>query len=228
MSSIHQNPHRGKCTFTRVAIQTRRKVVKELEMKADEQRGQQLCEMTNQVRAEMASGAAAAWPMDAELSEQRIQRHMVCEERRHQRECERRREASGGKKSRITRDRDRDVSERIALGMASTGGGADAGELTYDERLFNQDTGMDSEFANDQYNVYSGRLFTVQPVALSMLYRPNKHDDYDVYDDADEHIEKIARMGRFRPDKVFSGAPDGRPSARGTGRLSSMGKYFHP
>jgi SNW domain-containing protein 1 len=127
----------------RVAIQTRGKVVKELEMKAYVQRGQQLCEMANRVRAEMASGAAAAWPMDAELSEQRIQCHMVCEERRRQRECEKRREALGGKKSRITRDRDRDVSERIALGMASTGGGAGAGELTYDKRLFNQDTGMD-------------------------------------------------------------------------------------
>jgi SNW domain-containing protein 1 len=66
------------------------------------------------------------------------------------------------------------------------------GELTYDERLFNQDTGMDSGFADDQYNVYSGRLFAVQPVALSMLYRPNKHGNSNVYGDADEHIEKIA------------------------------------
>jgi SNW domain-containing protein 1 len=212
----------------RVAIQTYDKVVKELEMKADVQRGQQLCEMANRVRAEMASGAAAAWPMDAELSEQRIQRHMVHEERRRQRECERQREAPGGKKSRIMRDRDQDVSERIALGMASTGGGAGAGELTYDKRLFNQDTGIDSGFVDDQYNVYSGRLFAVQPLALSMLYRTNKHGDSDVYGGADEHIEKIARIGRFRPDKVFSSAPNGRLATRGTGRLSSMCKYFHP
>jgi SNW domain-containing protein 1 len=27
-----------------------------------------------------------------------------------------------GKKSKITRDRDRDISEKVALGMASTGG----------------------------------------------------------------------------------------------------------
>jgi SNW domain-containing protein 1 len=203
-------------------------VVKELEMKVDVQRGQQLCEMANQVRAEMASSAAAAWPIYAELSEQRIQRHMVREERRRQRECERRWEASGGKKSRITRDRDRGVSERIALGMASTGGGAGTSELTYDKQLFNQDTGMDPGFVDDQYNVHSRRLFAVQPLAPSMLYRPNKHSDSDVYGGADEHVEKIARTGRFRPDKVFSGAPDGWPSARGTGRLSSMCKYFHP
>jgi hypothetical protein len=55
--------------------------------------------------------------------------------------------------------------------MATTGGSTGAGELTYDKRLFNHDTGMDSGFADDQYNVYSGRLFVVQPLALSMLYR---------------------------------------------------------
>jgi SNW domain-containing protein 1 len=98
--------------------------------------------------------------LDAELSEQRIQRDM---QRRH-RECERQWEASSssGKKSRITRDRDQDVSERIALGMASTRGSTGTGEVAYDERLFNQDTGMDSRFAVvDQYNVYSGRLFAM-------------------------------------------------------------------
>lgn len=42
-----------------------------------------------------------------------------------------------GKKSKITRDRDRDVSEQIALGqsnLASSGGG----EHAYDQRLFDQ------------------------------------------------------------------------------------------
>jgi SNW domain-containing protein 1 len=57
---------------------------------------------------------------------------------------------------------DQDVSERIALGMASTRGSTGTGEVAYDERLFNQDTGMDSRFAVvDQYNVYSGRLFAM-------------------------------------------------------------------
>jgi SNW domain-containing protein 1 len=95
------------------------------------------------------------------------------------------------------------------MGMASTGGGAGAGDITYDERLFNQDAGMDSGFtADDRYNIYLGRLFVVQPAALSMLYKPNKHDDSDVYGGADEHIEKRTRTGRFRPDKGFSGTPE--------------------
>jgi hypothetical protein len=42
-----------------------------------------------------------------------------------------------------------------------------------------------------------------------MLYGPNKHGDSDIYGGVDEqHIEKRTRMGRFRPDKVFSGAPE--------------------
>jgi SNW domain-containing protein 1 len=180
-------------------------VVKELKMKAKEQRGQELREMANRASVEMAYDAAAAPPVDADLSEQRIQRDMVREERRRQRECERRQEASSssGKKNMITRDRDRDVSERIALGMVSTGGSAGAGDLAYDERLFNQDAGMDSGFAaDDRYNVYSGRLFAVQP-ALSMLY-----GDSDVYGGTDDHIEKRTRTGRFRPYKGFSGASE--------------------
>lgn len=73
--------------------------------------------------------------------------------------------------------------------MASTGG---AGEVTYYERLFNQNMGKDSGFAgDDQYNVYSGRLFAAQS-ALSMLYRLNKNGDSDIYGDANEqHIEMI-------------------------------------
>ncbi|XP_026385006.1 SNW/SKI-interacting protein A-like [Papaver somniferum] len=76
-----------------------------------------------------------------------------------------------GKKSKITRDRDRDVSEKVALGMANTGRG---GEIMYDQRLFNQDKGMDSGFAtDDQYNLYDKGLFTAQDT-ISTLYRPRK------------------------------------------------------
>ena len=45
----------------------------------------------------------------------------------------------GVKKSRLTRDRDRDISEKIALGQAAV---KPSGEGMYDQRLFNQDSGM--------------------------------------------------------------------------------------
>ena len=145
-----------------------------------------------------------------EEREARIERDRIREERRRERERERRLEAKDaamGKKSKITRDRDRDISEKIALGMASTGG-AKGGEVMYDQRLFNQDKGMDSGFAtDDQYNIYSKGLFTAQST-MSTLYRPKKDGDSDVYGDTDEQLEKVMKTERFKPDKAFTGASE--------------------
>ncbi|KAK4280932.1 hypothetical protein QN277_012484 [Acacia crassicarpa] len=143
-----------------------------------------------------------------EEREERLQREKIREERRRERERERRLEAKDaamGKKSKITRDRDRDISEKVALGMASTKSGT---EVIYDERLFNQDKGMSSGFAtDDQYNVYESGLFTAQPT-LSTLYRPKKDVDSDTYGGADEQLEKIMKTDRFKPDKGFAGTSE--------------------
>ncbi|XP_061371360.1 SNW/SKI-interacting protein A [Gastrolobium bilobum] len=143
-----------------------------------------------------------------EEREERLQREKIREERRRERERERRLEAKDaamGKKSKITRDRDRDVSEKVALGMASAKPGS---EVMYDERLFNQDKGMSSGFAtDDQYNVYDKGLFTAQPT-LSTLYRPKKDIDNEAYGGADEQLEKIMKTDRFKPDKGFTGTSE--------------------
>ncbi|EEF31786.1 nuclear protein skip, putative [Ricinus communis] len=145
-----------------------------------------------------------------EEREERLQREKIREERRRERERERRLEAKDaamGKKSKITRDRDRDISEKVALGMASTGA-ARGGEVMYDQRLFNQEKGMDSGFAtDDQYNVYDKGLFTAQPT-LSTLYRPKKDVDSDMYGGADEQLDKIMKTDRFKPDKAFAGTSE--------------------
>ncbi|KAK9275660.1 hypothetical protein L1049_022927 [Liquidambar formosana] len=145
-----------------------------------------------------------------EEREERLQREKIREERRRERERERRLEAKDaamGKKSKITRDRDRDISEKVALGMASTGAGR-GGEVMYDQRLFNQEKGMDSGFGtDDQYSVYDKGLFTAQPT-LSTLYRPKKDIDAEMYGGADEQLDKIMKTDRFKPDKGFSGAPE--------------------
>ncbi|XP_020578545.1 SNW/SKI-interacting protein [Phalaenopsis equestris] len=147
-----------------------------------------------------------------EEREERLQRDKIREERRRERERERRLEAKDaamGKKSKITRDRDRDISEKVALGMANTG--ARQSEVMYDQRLFNQDKGMESGFnADDQYNIYDKGLFTAQPT-LSTLYRPKKDTDSEMYGGSDEQLEKLMKTDRFKPDKAFSGVQD-RPS----------------
>jgi hypothetical protein len=56
------------------------------------------------------------------------------------------------------RDRDRDVSEKIALGLAQPTGQ----DMQFDQRLFNQTAGMDSGFgAEDGYSLYDKPLFQV-------------------------------------------------------------------
>lgn len=81
------------------------------------------------------------------------------------------------KKSRITKERDKDMSEKVALGMAHSGEGRGGGDINfmYDQKLFNQEKGMESGFANgdDIYNLYERGLFTALP-AISSLYRPQK------------------------------------------------------
>ena len=132
--------------------------------------------------------------------EERRRRDELREERRRERERERRLEQQGNhgyKRSKLTRDKDRDVSEKIALGMAKVSAG---GEAMYDQRLFNQEKGLDSGLGQeDAYNLYDKPLFADRR-ELYKASRPGEEVD----------------TGRFKPDKGFSGADysrDGREMA---------------
>ncbi|KAI3781779.1 hypothetical protein L2E82_11803 [Cichorium intybus] len=210
----------------REAVAMRSKDQKEIMMKEKERKEQELRALAQKARSERPSTATATEVPPAvpppsgkvmmevddremrEEREERIQREKIREERRRERERERRLEAKDatmGKKSKITRDRDRDTSEKVALGMAS-GGVVHGGEVMYDQRLFNQEKVMDPGFGvEDQYNVYDKGLFTAQPT-LSTLYRPKKDADGEMYGGVDEQIEKIRKTERFKPDKGFTGA----------------------
>lgn len=222
----------------REAVAMRSKVQKELMVKEKERKEQELLALAQKARSERTGIAPApaipissekALPEDDDIDagldheppsrketreerEERLQRDKIREERRRERERERRLEAKDaamGKKSKITRDRDRDISEKVALGMANVGGGR--GEVMYDHRLFNQEKGMAPGFsADDEYNIYDKGLFTAQPT-LSTLYRPKKDTDSEMYGGADEQLDKIMKTDRFKPDKSFSGVHD-RPS----------------
>ena len=67
--------------------------------------------------------------------EARLQREMMRRERKREREREMRQETLG-KKTKTMRDRDRDITEKIALGMHTSG--KLSGEAMFDQRLFNQ------------------------------------------------------------------------------------------
>jgi len=110
--------------------------------------------------------------MSVDESEGKNQRDEIREERRRERERERRLEANEahvGKKSKITRDRDRDVSEQIALGQSNLASGG-AADVAYDQRLFDQEQGVSSGFhVDDAYDLYDKPLF---PDKGKGIYKP--------------------------------------------------------
>jgi SNW domain-containing protein 1 len=118
----------------------------------------------------------------------RFQREKLRIQRRKERERELRIENMKGnfRKNKLDRDSERDVSEKIALGM-HTGSGKLSGEAMYDSRLFNQSAGLDQGFgAEDEYNTYSKPLFEGRGETQS-IYRP-RQDDSDVYGSAEEQV----------------------------------------
>lgn len=136
--------------------------------------------------------------------EEQRRRDEIREQRRKERERERRleaRNAHGYKRSKLTRDKDRDISEKIALGMAKVSGG----EAMYDQRLFNQDSTVQAGMgAEDAYNLYDKPLFTDR----SDVYRGKANNR--------EGEEADIDTAKFKPSKGFTGAD--YSSKDGTGK----------
>ncbi|KAK9813503.1 hypothetical protein WJX73_002946 [Symbiochloris irregularis] len=142
------------------------------------------------------AGGRGASKESREERAERSRRDEIREDRRRERDRERRldeRDRHGVKKSKLTRDADRDISEKIALGQANVRA---SGEAMYDQRLFNQDAGVASGLAaDDSYNTYDKALFADRSAVNK--YRPTRGADED--DD-----EAAGRT--FKPDKGFAGA----------------------
>ncbi|XP_071525067.1 puff-specific protein Bx42 isoform X2 [Panulirus ornatus] len=97
-------------------------------------------------------------------------------------------------------NRERDVTEQIALGLPqNTAGG---GEAQFDQRLFNQSRGMDTGFGDDEaYNVYDAPWRESGSLG-SNIYRPTRASETDY----GAGIEQLMSTSRFVPDRGFSGA----------------------
>ncbi|KAI9323931.1 SKIP/SNW domain-containing protein [Zopfochytrium polystomum] len=112
---------------------------------------------------------------------------------------------------------ERDVSEKIALGLAQPTVSRDS---MFDQRLFNQSSGLSSGFVSeDAYALYDKALFTGS--AANAVYRPRKAggDDRDegvpgVRTDRIESIVDSANMTRG-PHKGFKGTEGGAAAAGG-------------
>jgi SNW domain-containing protein 1 len=139
---------------------------------------------------------------EAERAEKR-KRDELRRERAKERERELRQEerdrAGGAKRSQLTRDRDRDVGEKMALGQADV---SRTREVQYDSRLFNREAGLGSGFtADESYNFYDKELFADR--SAMAMYRSRDARDAEVYGGGGDK-EPVATQ-RFAPDKGFAG-----------------------
>jgi hypothetical protein len=110
----------------------------------------------------------------------------------------------------MAREQNRDISEKIALGLAKPTAQA---ESMYDSRLFNQSSGFDSGFNED--NPYDKPLFAAQD-AINSIYRPGQNmedlDDEAVGDREMDKIQKTSRFGEALGRGTFKGTADAEVS----------------
>lgn len=194
----------------REAVEARAQLEKKLAQKEKEKKEDALRQLAQKARDERAGirgvnhdDAGGASAEVRERDEIRNERHR---DRARDRNLAR---AAPDKRSKLQRERERDISEQIALGMpAKTSMG---GEAQFDQRLFNTTKGMDSGYGDDEvYNVYD-KPWRESGSLANHLYRPSKSLDQDNYG---EDLERIVNTNRFVPDKEFSGTDRSAQAAR--------------
>ena len=152
---------------------------------------------------------------DSENDEATREREQMRRERRQQNEKQLRQSRMGTERriQMIAREQNRDISEKVALGLAKP---TQSSESMFDSRLFNQTSGFDTGFNEDQ--AYDKPLFAAQD-AISSIYRPRANVD----DDGDEEAggaeyERIQKSNRFevlgKAKEGFKGAAEAEVSFR--------------
>jgi len=123
------------------------------------------------------------------------ERDAIRRQRKYDLRRDQRIEAATKKKAKINRDDNRDIGEKIALGVAQP----TSKETMYDQRLFNQSAGLDSGFGDEEdYNLYSKPLFTDRTdAALHKIKESKEENPMD---------EKVRKMIGKKPTKAFEGA----------------------
>lgn len=145
------------------------------------------------------------------------EREELRRERRREAEREMRQSRMGHnrKLQMMAREQGRDISEKVALGLAKP---TSSGEAMYDSRLFNQTSGFDTGFNEDQ--PYDKPLFAAQE-AIHNIYRPNLGAEDDD-EDGGEAMDKIQKSSRFevlgRAKEGFKGAADAEVSVTSSNR----------
>lgn len=101
--------------------------------------------------------------------------------------------AAPDKRSKLQKERERDISEQIALGMPAKS--KTSNETQFDQRLFGQAQGLSQGYGDDEaYNVYD-KPWREGGSMANHIYRPSKNIDKDNY--GGEELEKAIRTNRL-------------------------------
>ncbi len=157
----------------------------------------------SRARSSRSRSVSASSQSDSEDDEAIREREQMRRERRQENEKQFRQSRMGTERriQMIAREQNRDISEKVALGLAKP---TQSSESMWDSRLFNQTSGFDTGFNEDQ--AYDKPLFAAQD-AINSIYRPraNIDDDGDEESGAVEY-DKIQKSSRF---EVLGKAKDG-------------------
>lgn len=162
-------------------------------------------------RSRSRSRSSASYSSEDE--EAARERERMRRERRQENERQLRQSRMGAERriQMLAKEQNRDISEKVALGLAKP---TQSSESMYDSRLFNQTSGFDTGFNEDQ--PYDKPLFAAQD-AISSIYRPRANQDDD--DDNDggaggggKEYDRIAKSNRFevlgKAKEGFKGAAE--------------------
>lgn len=159
------------------------------------QKEEHLRNLAKQAREERANASRRRSQSDSEETDSEEEavrkRQDARKERREdfQRELRQSRMGTERKMQMLAREQNRDISEKVALGLAKP---TQSGESMYDSRLFNQSSGFNSGFNED--NHYDKPLFAAQD-AISSIYRPSVQQD-DGEDDGQTY-DRITKSSKF-------------------------------
>ncbi|KAL2170123.1 hypothetical protein VTG60DRAFT_5218 [Thermothelomyces hinnuleus] len=166
------------------------------------QKEEHLRQLAQQARAERAagggrrrsrSGSYSGSDSGSETDESERERRAARREKLREEERKLRQSRMGAERRAqvLAREMDRDISEKIALGLAKP---TQSAESMYDSRLFNQSSGFGSGFNED--NPYDKPLFAAQD-AISSIYRPRANVDDDDEAAGDQEMARIQKGNRF-------------------------------
>ncbi|KAK5270123.1 mRNA splicing protein [Exophiala xenobiotica] len=184
--------------------------LREMARKAREERqsaagGRRDSDSRRRSRSRSYSGSSGGSRSDSEEEGAR-ERELARRERRQENERQLRQSRMGTERriQMMAREQNRDISEKVALGLAKP---TQNKETMYDSRLFNQTSGFDTGFNEDQ--AYDKPLFAAHD-AINSIYRPTANQEDDDEGDADAAMGKIQKSNRFevlgRAKEGFKGA----------------------